>query len=273
MGIKSFIKNNKVISPVAWKMFCSKQAKTMYKNNKALCDRLLKFKDTKKGQRCFIIGTGPSLTASDLDVLKAHNIDCFGTHRIFTTFEKTDWRPTYYVAQDHALINEIKNDIKEIDCNIKILPADFVDVFGIGEEYNYYVLREYADSKDKIHFSKNANKFISQGFTVAYASVQLAVFMGYSEIYFLGVDHNYSAFMDKDGNIVSDDKVKDYFGNQKIQGKNLPRLDDSSRGYLKAKQYADKNGVKIFNATRGGKLEIFPRVDLDEILKEEKIKN
>lgn len=270
MGIKSFLKNNKVISPIAWKMFYSKQAKITYKNNKVFCDRLLHFKDTKKGQRCFIIGTGPSLTAADLDALKDNNMDCFGTHRVFTIFDKTDWRPTYYVAQDAALINEIQTDIKKVDCSAKILPINFLDTFGNGEEYNYYVLHEYADSKEKIHFSRNANKYISQGFTVAYASIQLAVFMGYSEIYLLGIDHNYSVFMDKDGNVVSDNNVKDYFGNQKIQGQNLPRLDDSSRGYLKAKQYADKNGVKIFNATRGGKLEIFKRVDFDSLFCEEK---
>ncbi len=31
------------------------------------------------------------------------------------------------------------------------------------------------------------------------------------------------------------------------------------------KKYADKNGVKIFNATRGGMLEVFERVDLDDM--------
>ena len=31
------------------------------------------------------------------------------------------------------------------------------------------------------------------------------------------------------------------------------------------KHYADKHGIKIYNATRGGKLEIFDRVDFDTI--------
>ena len=37
-------------------------------------------------------------------------------------------------------------------------------------------------------------------------------------------------------------------------------------GYLKAKEFAEENNVKIYNATRGGALEIFERVNLDDIL-------
>lgn len=36
--------------------------------------------------------------------------------------------------------------------------------------------------------------------------------------------------------------------------------------YQEAKRYADNNKVKIFNATRGGELEVFDRIDLDDAL-------
>lgn len=265
MGLKSFLQNNKVISPIVWKIFHQKQAKTEYKNNKDLCDRLLKLKDAHKGEKCFIIGTGPSLTAEDLNVLKANRIPCFGTHRIFTTFESTEWRPTYYVAQDYALIKNNVDNIKNIEADIKILPAYFADVFGKDENIMYYVLREYADSAKKIHFSSEINKYISQGFTVAYASIQLAVWMGFSEIYMLGVDHNYSTYLSKDNKVVNTSAKNNYFGNENYVCDNLPRLDDSSRGYLKAKEYCDAHNVKIFNATRGGKLEVFQRIDFDKL--------
>ncbi len=39
--------------------------------------------------------------------------------------------------------------------------------------------------------------------------------------------------------------------------------DKQLSGYKGAKQYADKNGIEIYNATRGGKLDVFPRVTLD----------
>ncbi|MGN1467423.1 MAG: 6-hydroxymethylpterin diphosphokinase MptE-like protein [Ruminococcus sp.] len=267
MGVKEVLKKNKLIGPVVWKLFYKNQAKKEYTANKQLCDRLLTLKDKHKGEKCFIIGTGPSLTSDDLDVLKENNIPCFGTHRIFTTFETTKWRPTYYVAQDYALIENNIDKIKAIEAEIKILPAYFAEIFGRDKDKMYFVLREYEDSADKIHFSSKINQYICQGFTVAYASIQLAVWMGFSEIYLLGVDHNYSTYMSKDGKVVSTDVKNNYFGNEDYTCDTLPRLDDSSRGYLKAKEYCDAHEVKIFNATRGGKLEVFPRVNFDELFK------
>jgi hypothetical protein len=36
--------------------------------------------------------------------------------------------------------------------------------------------------------------------------------------------------------------------------------------YREAKKYADLHNIKIYNATRGGMLEVFERVDLDKVL-------
>ena len=36
--------------------------------------------------------------------------------------------------------------------------------------------------------------------------------------------------------------------------------------YEKAKEYADKNGISIYNTTRGGELEVFKRVKLEDVL-------
>ena len=37
------------------------------------------------------------------------------------------------------------------------------------------------------------------------------------------------------------------------------------KGYQMCKNYADTHGIKIYNATRGGMLEIFERVDFDSL--------
>ena len=39
------------------------------------------------------------------------------------------------------------------------------------------------------------------------------------------------------------------------------------KAYMAAHQYADSHGIKIYNATRGGELEVFERVELDGMLK------
>lgn len=59
------------------------------------------FAQIREGQsreRCFIVGNGPSLTMSDLQAISEE--DCFGANHIYKLFDKTSWRPKYYVLQD-----------------------------------------------------------------------------------------------------------------------------------------------------------------------------
>ena len=44
------------------------------------------------------------------------------------------------------------------------------------------------------------------------------------------------------------------------------------KAYQKAKQYAETHGIKIYNATRGGKLEVFERVDFDSLFEKGELK-
>ena len=70
-------------------------------NNKIkqeLSVKLKKYKDIHKGKRCFIIGNGPSLQMSDLEILYKNKEICFGVNRIFLGFNDTEWRPDYYVV-------------------------------------------------------------------------------------------------------------------------------------------------------------------------------
>lgn len=44
-------------------------------------------------------------------------------------------------------------------------------------------------------------------------------------------------------------------------------LDFATMAFEKAKEYADGHGIKIYNATRGGKLEVFERVNFDALFR------
>ncbi|MBQ4379398.1 MAG: hypothetical protein II821_09430 [Treponema sp.] len=41
--------------------------------------------------------------------------------------------------------------------------------------------------------------------------------------------------------------------------------DFATNAFFAAKRYADEHGVRILNATRGGKIEVFERVDFDSL--------
>ena len=233
----------------------------------SLCNKLKRFKGIHKGQRCFIIGTGPSLTIEDLENL--NDEITFGSNRIFEIFPRTTWRPTYYVNQDFKLIDKFHEEINKIDCSHLFLPIDVRSKFEDRQNVSFFILRHKNFYPGDAEFSTHINRYIGQGFTVTYGAIQLAYYMGFKEVYLVGIDHNYSISLDEKGIPVLKDDVKDYFEGSKASNKglNLPRIVESTMAYMTARKFADKHpDFNIYNATRGGKLEAFERVNLDEIL-------
>jgi len=239
-----------------------------YLQNYSLCNELKHFKGLHKGKRCFVIGTGPSLTVEDLELLKDEIT--FGSNRIFEIFTRTSWRPTYYINQDYKLIEKYQEEIKSVECRHVFLPLDAKHFFGLDDKISYFVLRHKDFYPRDADFSTHINRFMGQGFTVTYGTIQMAYYMGFSEVYLLGIDHNYSISLNEKGVPVMKDNVQDYFAGSKASNKglNLPRVVESTMAYMTARKFADAHpGFDVFNATRGGKLEAFERVNLDDVLK------
>jgi hypothetical protein len=93
--------------------------------------------------------------------------------------------------------------------------------------------------------------------------------MGFTEVYLLGIDHNYAISLDDKGVPVYKPDVKEYFEGSKASnvGLNLPRIVESTMAYITAQRFTQHHrNFKIYNSTRGGRLEAFPRVNLDDIL-------
>jgi hypothetical protein len=90
--------------------------------------------------------------------------------------------------------------------------------------------------------------------------------MGMKEIYLIGVDHHFHTSMNDKGEIIVDPTAKDYFSEKYNADKEklyIPNPDKSTLTFIAAKKYADGHDIEIYNATRGGKLEVFERVDFD----------
>ncbi len=238
-----------------------------YLQNYSLCNEMKRFKGIHKGGRCFIIGTGPSLTVEDLENLKGEIT--FGSNRIFEIFPRTTWRPTYYINQDYQLIQKFQESIEKVECQHVFLPLNSKVYFGESDRISYFVLRHKDFYPGYADFSTHLNRYLGQGFTVTYGAIQLAYYMGFKEVYLLGIDHNYSISLNEKGVPVIKDGVKDYFEGSKAsnKGMNLPRIVESTMAYMTARKFADAHeDFTVYNATRGGKLEAFERVNLDDIL-------
>ncbi len=229
-------------------------------------------KGIHEGQRCFIIGNGPSLRAADLDMLKTEYT--FAANWIFKIFDQTNWRPTYYLCVDEKVLLAAQNEFFNYNlghmflrygvCNL-IAPTNKITKIYIEDiQFDPFKNKAYDTTK---YISEDVSDHLCDGITVTFEAIQLAIFMGFKEIYLIGVDHNYSHVTDLSGNIQVDTTVKNHFGCEKFNPKtDYPaNLNTSQYSYTIAKEYCDTHGIKIYNATRGGKLEVFKRVDFDKL--------
>jgi hypothetical protein len=226
-------------------------------------------KGSYKGGRCFIIGNGPSLTGEDLEQLKGEIT--FASNRIYNIFDSTHWRPTYYTIFDEGVSygiikNGMHEKINDCDCKMKFVREQGYFVYRkftspICYLHSWYD-RKYLDSPE---FSEELDKGIFSIATVTYAMIQIARYMGFNEIYLLGMDNRYGRTLNRDGSITINEGLKSYFGDQ-IQNVSPVATWEMDAAYEYAEKYSRSHGFRIYNATRGGFLETFERVSLDEVL-------
>lgn len=235
--------------------------------------KLLALKNKYQGQKCYLIGNGPSLNAKDLDLIQ--NEISFGCNMVYKIFEKTKWRPTYHFIVDVVytsnLYLEIKNNIQS--------PL-------ITNSSAYYAMKQkpknitYVNlvSQDEYRIRGNMMAYyITAKATVMTFMIEMAIFMGFKEIYLLGTDctnsftsghfgEAYTATMLDKVNLA---RAKRILENPDMTLEDLGeyRRERSIQAYEKIAEYAKKQNVKIYNATRGGALEVFERVRLEDTLK------
>lgn len=224
------------------------------------CQKLKQYQGIHRGKRCFIIATGPSLTISDVNALR--NEYTFGVNTCYKLFDKCDWRPTYYCISDINVYRAIGEEIQREPLGCVFYEGTFPNYEkenGIPFYQNlFYEFQSIANGnkKNKRRFSTDISNVVYGGASVVYIALQIAVSMGFSEIYLLGVDCNYSGSQ-KHSSLVSYRK----------QPKLAPRAEvNMIKCFETSKAIAEQLGIKIYNATRGGHLEVFTRVDLDKIV-------
>jgi len=227
----------------------------------------------KREKRCFIIGNGPSINNTDLSKLIGEIT--FSVNNIFLKFPEIEFRPTFYVVEDHLVAEDRSEEINNLRGVIKFFPVYLAYCLNESPDTIFFNHRPRKSAPLGFDFSTNAAEITYTGGTVTFTCLQLAYYFGFKEIYLIGVDHSYSipgsAKKEKKYNIdildMSDDDpnhfAPDYFG--KGYRWHDPRPEVMEGAYREALKITVSNGVKIYNATIGGCLEVFPRVNYDNL--------
>lgn len=243
-------------------------------------EKLLSLKDKYAGKRVFLIGNGPSLKASDLDMIKDEY--SFACNRIPLIYKDTVWRPTFYIGTDGELMERKRNDLNLVEKEEKTeyiflttrdleltkqisrtLYFPMIDRFEIPADFSYDILKGVYDAR-----------------TVVYMALQLIVYMGFREVVLLGMDGGWPTKIGEDGRRIidfnqpvhfaeeyDDEDIKSFL-NSWVDFNNLKEcgLRDLVEVWEQVKYFLDMKNVKVLNATRGGLIENYERVQLEELL-------
>lgn len=226
------------------------------------------FRDRFKGERCFIIGTGPSLNSTDLKALSGELTFAVKSY-IFSGFERFDLAPTFFCWSDRGTL------IKSLPFLPPLIPEGMVCFFpfavrdqvnralGWGRRNIFFIRDIYewnvhlglfsADPTDLLHCS---------GSVIIDYCIPLAIYMGFKQIYLVGCDHS-----------TAPNGVRHFDGRiEPMSGVSTP-WDVVTQAYQVVASYAAAHGIEIFNATSGGELEVFPRVNLADIVLDTVVSN
>ncbi len=224
-------------------------------------DKLSSYKNKHRGERCVIIGNGPSLKEMDLSALK--NEITFGLNRIYLGFDQWKFRPTYYVSVNSLVLEQHAGEILQEIKAPKFISQHGRPYFPANREDIIFL-----ESQETPYFTKDPGKGIWEGYTVTFVAMQLAYYMGFDEVILIGVDHNFVTNGPANAEVISqgDDQnhfAKDYFG--KGARWHLPDLHNSEMAYRLANFVYQRNGRRILDATVNGKLTVFPKVDFEKV--------
>ena len=225
--------------------------------------KIKKLKDAHIGERCFIVGNGPSLTMGDLEYIK--NEDCFASNLIFKIFNKTEWRPKYYFIQDRYA--DTGDVLDTIDLEYLFIGDYYWRKRGMKNTNAICIHSARSFNSEQVDFSENMEKALVSHCTITYTMIQAAVYMGYKEIYLLGMDHNYALTYDSKGNVVENKSVTSHVFEDRNPREVIANIEGMNKAYISARDYANAHNIQIYNITRGGKLEWFPRKKIEEVLR------
>ena len=235
-------------------------AATLHPLRRESIRRLAALRDQHSGERCFIIGNGPSLKQTDLTRLRGEIT--FGMNRFYMLFAELGFSTTYFLSVNNLVIEQCAADLRSLPLT-KFLSWRSRGVIEPAEDL-IYLHTTYTGPR----FARDARGRLWEGATVTYVALQLAFHMGFSQVILIGVDHNFATQGKPNTTVISQGDDPNHF-NANYFGKGfrwqLPDLETSERAYHMARQAYQQAGREVLDATVGGKLAVFPKVDYNTL--------
>ena len=263
-----------------------------YIDFKKYCDIVknnVELKDKHKGGRCFMLGSGPSIKDENLKPLKneiVFALNNFYVHDDFPEIMSTNIEKYYMTAPTHPpqTAKEWINWFADMEKN---MPINANMIFGISNHIN-----NINNILEQNHFFKNHQKYwyyaginIDDYYqysprdidivrmtwmadTVSIYAIIFAIYMGFSEIYLLGMDHDYICNNESNCRFYKNGIHQNNESNRITKGSS--RTKKESLGIYKVfSQYElllKNSNTKIYNTSRNSLLDVFNYVTFNDVI-------
>lgn len=222
--------------------------------------RISTLKDRHSGERCVLVANGPSLNNMELGFLKHETV--ISLNKIYLGFQKFCFYPRYYVAINEKVLKQGREQIRVMNC-VKFISsraADYIPENGLTYHIN--------TTEPPARFCHDICKGVHEGWTVTYAALQIAYYLGFKEVVIIGMDHryDYSGAPNETRHMDGPDPnhfCTDYFGGG--QAWDNPDMERSEESYRIARTEFEKAGRRIVDATVGGACTVFEKADYRHI--------
>ncbi len=241
-------------------------------DNRATISKNESLRNAHRGQRCFILATGPSIKRQDLRLLEGEN--CIAVSNFFVHPDFARIKPRYYcLAPYHPPITEEAwaSWLAELETGTE----DATMFFGLADrERNQRNGRFLNRSVHYLNFRDGDVRFTGDvdltrslpgPQSVTIMALMLAIYMGFKKIYLLGCDHDWILHLNTSGHFYDE---REHALNRKGYSEWFTTDFESHchdyvrlwQQYKALKCIASTKSISIYNATNGGLLDVFPRI-------------
>ena len=293
--LASIAKKIKVIPSYFYRNYAAPKIYSI--RDKKILSKNLELKDKYAGQRCFVIGAGPSIAATDLSQLsreytfvvnefeqnKHYNLLAPNFHIITESNYFTEGGPEYW-------LNRFKEKDKKIPINtimiINLGAKTLIEKYDLFKQHQIYYAGTQGIFSSNLPFNINLDRYIPNPKNSILMCMLAATWMGFAKIYLLGCEHSFLAqplgknkslgfshsYTDEASSLnnANNEILKKYItpkeinSNYEMNMANTLQLFKNYRLFY-AKALRIYPNLQIFNATPDSFLDVFPMINFDDI--------
>jgi len=241
------------------------------------------FRNKHLGERVFLIANGPSLSKTDLDLLKDETT--IAMNRISLIYDKNpEWRPTYYLFSSTNVKNPVwgnawQSSVREAIGNARTTSfvarifKPWVDPTNLYPDVRWFdSMSETKPAIDgsisKACFSTDVVDVIDKSGTTMNLALQLSYYMGFKEIIFVGADLGWK----EDRGSESDCNHFDPSYRADIANPNKANNQMRNVHSLAARKFRERDQeTKFYNATADTVLDVYPIIDFESFVNDNEV--